>query len=79
MTLSELSIRRPVLASVVCLLIVVFGIASLQRIPVRELPNVDRSVVSVTTSRSSVIRGWPYVARAAPSEKWPFDRTLMRS
>ena len=50
MTLSELSIRRPVLASVVCLLIVVFGIASLQRIPVRELPNVDRSVVSVTTS-----------------------------
>ena len=50
MTLSELSIRRPVLASVVCLLIVVFGLASLQRIPVRELPNVDRPVVSVTTT-----------------------------
>ena len=50
MTLSELSIRRPVLASVVCLLIVVFGVSSLMRIPVRELPNVDRSVVSVTTT-----------------------------
>ncbi|HUF44174.1 MAG TPA: efflux RND transporter permease subunit [Aestuariivirgaceae bacterium] len=50
MTLSELSIRRPVLASVVCLLIVVFGLATLMRIPVRELPNVDRPVVSVTTT-----------------------------
>ncbi len=50
MTLSELSIRRPVLATVVSLLIVVFGIASLSRLPVRELPDVDRAVVSVTTT-----------------------------
>ncbi len=50
MTLSELSIRRPVLASVVCLLIVVFGISALMSIPVRELPNVDRPVVTVTTT-----------------------------
>ncbi len=49
MTLSELSIRRPVLATVVSLLIVVFGIASLSRLPVRELPDVDRAVVSITT------------------------------
>jgi len=49
MTLSELSIRRPVLATVACLLIVVFGIASMQRIPVRELPDVDQPVVSVST------------------------------
>ncbi len=50
MTLSELSIRRPVLATVVSLLIVVFGIASLSRLPVRELPDVDRAVVSITTT-----------------------------
>jgi multidrug efflux pump len=50
MTLSELSIRRPVLASVVCLLIVVFGISSLMSISVRELPNVDRPVVTITTT-----------------------------
>jgi uncharacterized cupredoxin-like copper-binding protein len=49
MTLSELSIRRPVLAAVVSLLIVVFGAASIFRIPVRELPDVDRPVVTVTT------------------------------
>jgi multidrug efflux pump len=50
MTLSELCVRRPVLATVVSLLIVVFGIASLLQLPVRELPDVDRAVVSVTTT-----------------------------
>ena len=49
MTLSDLSIRRPVLATVVCLLIVVFGIASLMRIPLRELPDIDAAVITVTT------------------------------
>ena len=49
MTLSELSIRRPVLAAVVSLLIIVFGIAALMRLPVRELPDVDAAVVTVTT------------------------------
>ena len=49
MTLSDLSIRRPVLAVVASLLIVVFGIASLFSIPVRELPDVDAAVVTVST------------------------------
>ena len=50
MTLSELSIRRPVLAAVVSLLIIVAGLASLNAISVRELPDVDSSIVSVTTT-----------------------------
>ena len=50
MTLSELSIRRPVLAIVASLLIVLAGIASLLSIPVRELPDVDSAVVTVTTT-----------------------------
>ncbi|TVQ29212.1 MAG: efflux RND transporter permease subunit [Geminicoccaceae bacterium] len=50
MTLSDLAIRRPVLATVVSLLIVVFGLASLQQLPIRELPDVDRAVVTVTTT-----------------------------
>ena len=49
MTLSDLSIKRPVLASVMSMLIIVFGIASLLRLPLRELPDVDTSVVTVTT------------------------------
>ena len=47
MTLSDLSIRRPVFATVLSLLIVVFGIASLFELPIRELPDIDYPVVSV--------------------------------
>jgi multidrug efflux pump len=50
MTLSEFSVRRPVLAAVSSLLIVVFGIAALTQISIRELPDVDSAVVSVTTT-----------------------------
>jgi multidrug efflux pump len=48
--LSDLAVRRPVLAAVASLLIVVFGIAALQTLPIRELPDVDTAVVTVTTS-----------------------------
>lgn len=50
MTLSDLSIRRPVLAAVASLLIIVFGVAGLLQIPIRELPDVDAAVVTVTTA-----------------------------
>jgi multidrug efflux pump len=45
--LSDISIKRPVLATVLSLLIVVLGIASLLRVPVRENPDIDPPVVSV--------------------------------
>jgi multidrug efflux pump len=47
--ISEFCIKRPVFATVLSLLIIVFGIASLLRLPIRELPDVDAAVVSVTT------------------------------
>lgn len=50
MNISELSVRRPVLAIVASLLIVTAGIGSLLNIPVRELPDVDSAVVTVTTT-----------------------------
>lgn len=50
MTLSDISIRRPVLALVASLLIVVMGAASLLSLPIRELPDVDSAVVTVTTT-----------------------------
>ncbi len=50
MTLSDLSVRRPVLAAVASLLLIVFGVSALRDVPVRELPDVDNAVVSVTTT-----------------------------
>jgi multidrug efflux pump len=47
MFLSDLSIRRPVLATVFSMLLVVFGIISFERLPVREYPDIDPPVVSV--------------------------------
>ncbi len=48
--ISEFCIKRPVFAAVLSLLIIVLGIASLLRLPIRELPEVDAPVVSVTTT-----------------------------
>ena len=45
--ISDLSVRRPYLAAVMSLLIVIAGIGALWGIEVRELPDVDRPVVSV--------------------------------
>jgi len=47
--ISEISIERPVLASVMSLLIVVAGAAAFFLLPVREYPDVDPPEVSVTT------------------------------
>jgi multidrug efflux pump len=49
MFLSTVSIKRPVLASMMSLALVLFGLISLTRMPVRELPDIDPPIVSVTT------------------------------
>jgi multidrug efflux pump len=49
MKLSEISIQRPVLATVMSLAILLFGIISFTRLPVREYPDVESPVVSVLT------------------------------
>jgi HAE1 family hydrophobic/amphiphilic exporter-1 len=46
---TALFVRRPILAFVLSALIVIAGLASLIGVEVRELPNVDRPVISVTT------------------------------
>lgn len=50
MKLSDLSITRPVFASVLSLLLITFGIISFLRLPLREYPDIDPPVVSITTS-----------------------------
>ena len=49
MKLSEISIQRPVLATVMSLVIIIFGLVSFLRLPVREYPDIDSPVVSVVT------------------------------
>ena len=50
MQLAETSIRRPVFATVLSLLIVLIGAVSFNRLTVREYPKIDEPVVSITTS-----------------------------
>ncbi len=49
MQLPEISIRRPVFATVLSLLIVLVGVVSFSRLNVREYPKIDNPVVTVET------------------------------
>ncbi len=50
MSLSSISIRRPVLATVFSIVIVLFGIIGFNYLPVREYPAVDPPIITVSTS-----------------------------
>ncbi len=50
MNISELSIRRPVLATVLTLIIVLFGMVGYIALGVREYPSVDNPIISVSCS-----------------------------
>ena len=52
MILSEISIKRPVLATVISLLILLIGLISFDRLTVREYPKIDTPVVTVDTRYS---------------------------
>jgi multidrug efflux pump len=49
MILSDLSVTRPVFASVLSLLLVAFGLVAFDRLPLREYPDIDPPVVSIET------------------------------
>ena len=49
MQLAETSVRRPVLAVVMSLLIVLVGLVSFSSLPLREYPKIDEPTVTVTT------------------------------
>ncbi len=50
MNISELSIRRPVLATVLMLIILLFGMIGYATLGVREYPSVDNPIISVSCS-----------------------------
>jgi multidrug efflux pump len=49
MMISDLSVRRPVFATVMSLLLFILGIGAVTRLSLREFPDVDRPVVSIET------------------------------
>jgi multidrug efflux pump len=48
MVLSDLSIRRPVFATVMSLMLIVLGVIAFTRLTLRELPAIDPPIVSVS-------------------------------
>src|SRR6187399_3693524 len=49
MIISDLSVRRPVFATVMSLLLFILGLGAITRLSLREFPDVDRPVVNVET------------------------------
>lgn len=50
MNISEFCVRRPVFATVLSALLVIFGLVTLERLPLREYPDINRPVVSINTT-----------------------------
>ncbi|UCV09225.1 efflux RND transporter permease subunit [Dechloromonas denitrificans] len=50
MKISEVCIKRPVFATVLSLVVMLLGIVSYDRLPVREYPKIDEPVVTVSTT-----------------------------
>ena len=49
MIISEFSVRRPVFASVISMLLVILGLFAMTRLPVRQYPDIDAPVISIET------------------------------
>ena len=50
MDIFEFCIRRPVFATVLSLILMLLGLVAFQRLTVREFPNVDEPIISVSTN-----------------------------
>ena len=50
MLISDVSVRRPVFASVISLLLIAFGLVAFDRLSLREYPRIDPPVVTIETT-----------------------------
>ena len=50
MLLSDISIRRPVLATMLSAGLILFGVIGYQQLPVRDYPDVDPPIISVSVT-----------------------------
>lgn len=49
MLISDISVRRPVFAAVVSLILIIVGLMSVRSMSIREFPDIQRPIVSITT------------------------------
>lgn len=49
MILSDISVKRPVFASVISFMLIIFGLVAFNRLPLREYPDIDPSIVTIDT------------------------------
>jgi multidrug efflux pump len=57
MILSDISIKRPVFAAVISLMLVTVGMIAFTKLPLRELPNIDPPVVSIDVAYPGAAAG----------------------
>ena len=57
MLLSDVSVKRPVFATVLSLILLVLGLIAFTRLPLRELPNIDPPIVSIDTTYTGASAG----------------------
>jgi multidrug efflux pump len=57
MILSDVSIKRPVFAAVISLMLVTVGLIAFTKLPLRELPNIDPPVVSIDVAYPGAAAG----------------------
>ena len=50
MLISDISVRRPVFATVISLILLIVGLLAMRGMPIREYPDIQRPIVSVSTS-----------------------------
>jgi len=58
MPLTRLGLSNPVAVAVGCLLLVIFGLLSLARLPIQLTPDIERPTISISTGwRAAAPRG----------------------
>jgi multidrug efflux pump len=50
MLISDISVKRPVFAAVISLILIIIGVMSVTSMPIREYPDIQRPIVSINTT-----------------------------
>ena len=75
MLITDISVRRPAFAIVVSLLLIAFGALAFQTLQLRQYPNIDTPVISITTDyRGASRKSWKPRSRSRWRGAFPASR-----